>query len=213
VTTPDREKERKRLAELYGGMSEGELRKLTEDARSLTEQAREALRSEIVRRGLDIAVDDSTAEDVARAAPVILRRFLFLPEALLAKSILDSADIECFLADEHTIRMGWFWSLALRGVKLWVRPEDADAGQLLDQGYVEAFIVEGVGEYKQPRCPECGSFDISFQELIKTVAYFSLLGFWLLGFVPPIPLKRLGWKCHACGHSWEGSSDPAEQAP
>jgi hypothetical protein len=39
---------------------------------------------------------------------VILRRLRDLPDALLAKSILDSADIECFLGDEITIRMNWF---------------------------------------------------------------------------------------------------------
>ena len=49
-----------------------------------------------------------------------------LPEALLAKSILDSAGIESFLGDQNIIRMDWFLSNALGGVKLRVREEDVD---------------------------------------------------------------------------------------
>jgi hypothetical protein len=202
----------RRLAEQYSKLSEGELQQLAQDVRSLTEQAKAALRFEITRRGLDIVVDELGGVEAGPLAPVILRTFLYLPEALLAKRVLDSAGIECFLVDEHTIRMNWFWTLALRGVKIWVRPEDADAGELLKPDYVESFHVEGVGEYRQPRCPKCGSFDISYRELVKKGAYLSFLGFWLLGFVPPA-LTRPGWKCHACGHSWRPSSILSEPPP
>jgi hypothetical protein len=41
------------------------------------------------------------------------------------------------------------------------------------------------------------------------VAYGSILGMWLTGFIPPtlLPLKRRGWKCHSCGHSWRAEGD------
>jgi hypothetical protein len=134
---------------------------------------------------------------------VTLRRFRDLPEALLAKTILDSAAIDCSLADEITIRMNWFLSNALGGIKLRVRRDDADAAAgLLDQPALERFDVEGVGEYQQPRCPNCQSFDISFEELNKTVAYMGLL------FNLPIPLKRHGWTCYSCRHEWLASPDP-----
>jgi hypothetical protein len=70
-------------------------------------------------------------------------------------------------------------------------------------------VIGGVGGYEQPRCPNCQSFDISFRELIKRVAYGSILGMWLTGFIPPtlLPLKRRGWKCHSCGHSWRAEGD------
>lgn len=214
VAIRDAEKERRRLAELYRGMSEGELRKVAEDGGSLTVEAKEALRFEISRRGLDIEVRDSAADTVESSRLVTLRQFRDLPEALLAKGALDSAGIESFLGDDNVVRMDWFLSNAIGGVKLRVREEDAAAASaLLDQQRPEAFDVEAVGEYKQPRCPNCGSLDVSFQELIKRVAYSSLAGLWLAGIVPPIPLKRLGWKCHSCGHSWEGSSDSPEKAP
>jgi len=128
---------------------------------------------------------------------VMLRRFRDLPEAVVVKSILDSAGVECLLGDENMVRLNWFWSNLLGGVKLWVRQQDIDqAGNLIDQSSPEDFNVEGVGEFKQPRCPNCKSFDISFEELNKPVAFVSAY----LGL--PIPLKRRGWKCHTCGHSW-----------
>ena len=139
---------------------------------------------------------------------VTVRQFRDLPEALLAKSILDAAGIECLLGDENVVRMDWFISNAVGGVKVWVRLEDADAAaKLLDQSHSEAFNVDGVGEYKQPRCPNCRSFDVSFEELNKPVAYTSAF----LGV--PVPLKRHGWRCHSCGHAWEQFSDTSRQTP
>jgi hypothetical protein len=188
-------------------MADDEVQGLAEEAWSLSEAARAALQFEISRRALAISLNLTEPTDAWPPGPVTIRSFRDLPDALLAKSILDSASIECFLADENLIRMDWLWSTFLGGVKLWVRAEDADAVELLDQDWMERFDVEGVGEYMQPRCPDCQSFDISFRELIRRVAYASILGFWFTGIVPPIRLHRLGWKCHNCGNSWEGTSD------
>lgn len=128
---------------------------------------------------------------------VMLRQFRDLPDALAVKSILNSAGIECLLGDENVVRLDWFWSNLVGGVKLWVRQQDRDqADNLIDQSIPEEFSVDGVGEFKQPRCPICKSFDVSFEQLNKPVAFISAF----LGF--PIPLKRQRWKCHACGHSW-----------
>ncbi len=207
MADPNNERERRRLAQLYAGMTGGELQNLGEKAWSLTDVARAALQNEMSRRGLGIALNLVAPTDAWPPGPVTLRRFRDLPDALLAKSILDSASIECFLADENIVRMNWLWSNFLGGVKLWVRPEDADAVELLDQERPETFVVEGVGEYKQPRCPNCNSFDISFRELIRTVAYASIFLVWYAGLGVLIPLKRAGWKCHSCGHSWEAEDD------
>ena len=131
-----------------------------------------------------------------------LRQIRDLSEALLAKSVLDSAGIECFLGDENLVRMDWFWSNLIGGVKIWVRQEDAEtAAGLLDQNIPDHFDVEGVGEYQQPHCPNCRSFDISFEGLNRTVAYTSAY----IGL--PFPLKGHGWKCHSCGHEWPEPGD------
>jgi hypothetical protein len=205
VATVDPEKERRRLGQLYAGMADGEVEEIAEDASSLSDVAREVLQTELGRRHSEIVLPDPIVspspvpEEPPR--PVVLRRYRDLPDALLAKSILDSASIECFLIDENTIRMDWLWSTLLGGVKLWVREKDADAGDLLDLDYLEAFDVEGVGEYRQPRCPNCGSFDVSYRGLMKHLPYGML---WL-NF--PFPVTHVAWICYSCAHVWEATSD------
>lgn len=133
---------------------------------------------------------------------VLLRRFRDLPDAFLFQSILDSADIECFLADENTIRIDWFWSNLLGGIKLFVRAADAGtASALFEQPTLESFDVEGIGEYRQPRCANCNSLEVSFNGLSKPVDYTrALLG-------GPRPLHRSLWQCDSCGQQWPESNE------
>src|ERR1700675_1171392 len=133
----DHQKEQQRLAALYASMSESELARLANDQRSLTEDALHMLASEFSRRGLQFERQNLAAiADQEDVKLVILRRFRDLPEALLAKGLLDSAGIKCFLSDENTVRMHWMWSNALGGVRLWVREEDVrQAAELLDHDF------------------------------------------------------------------------------
>lgn len=55
---------------------------------------------------------------------VTIRQFGDISEALLAKGCLESAGIECFLADENIARLEWPLS---RGMRLQVSPTDAEA--------------------------------------------------------------------------------------
>ncbi len=197
------EEERKRLAKHYASMTEGELEQFALDAFELTDVAREALRSEIARRALKLPLEEATPAAASEwRKPVKLRQFRDLPDAQLAKTILDTAAIPCFLADENTVRMDWFWSNAIGGIKLWVNEEDAEAAAaLLDAEIRKEFTVEGVGEYQQPRCPKCQSLDISFADLDKRTTY---AGFFVS---LPIPWKRSRWKCNSCGNEWQDSGD------
>ena len=54
---------------------------------------------------------------------VTIRQFGNLAEALLAKGCLESAGIECFLADAN---MAWMDSPVVRGMRLQVSPADAE---------------------------------------------------------------------------------------
>jgi hypothetical protein len=54
---------------------------------------------------------------------VTIRRFGNMSEALLAKGCLESAGIECFLADTNITRLEWPIS---RGMRLQVSPNDAE---------------------------------------------------------------------------------------
>jgi hypothetical protein len=133
--------ERQRLSQLYAAMSDGELRELAREAGSLTDEARTALAAEMERR--EIAAEETEAEDPNEAVLpesefrdlLTIRQYRDLPEALLAKSVLESAGIECFLGDDNLIRMDWLWSNLLGGIKLRVRQEDAlVASRLLEGG-------------------------------------------------------------------------------
>lgn len=99
----DSDKERERLRALYGGMEDGELNKIASDLHTLTDVARETLRAEISRRGLELppqlaALALRAKEQSELPEPELLRRYRDLPQAMIARSILDSAGIECLLA-------------------------------------------------------------------------------------------------------------------
>jgi hypothetical protein len=133
------------------------------------------------------------------ASLVTLRRFRDIPAALLAWSILDSTGMEIFLIDEITIRMDWLWSNLLGGIKICVKPEDAEeAIQVLKLEIPEKFSIEGIGEFGQPRCPQCQALDISFENLNKPVTYACT---FLLNL--PIQIRRRRWKCQSCGYVWQ----------
>jgi hypothetical protein len=199
--SPDQE--RRRLADVHAAMTNGELESLARDSASLTEDARQVLQTEMARRHLDqptSGVEDTAIwEDL-----VIVKEFRDLPEALLAKGSLESAGIECFLGDDNLVRMDWFWSNLVGGIKLTVRPEDADAAvEILEQPLPQSFEVEGVGNFDQPACPQCHSFDVSYETLNKPLAYTSA---WA---VLPIPIPRKRWRCSSCGQAWKESDDEA----
>jgi hypothetical protein len=203
----DWEKERERLKRLYSAMSDGELEKVADESDSLTDVARAALRSEMLRRGMEpppeikIPVGGREGE-ATHPELVMVGRYRDLPNASVAKSILDSAGIEGFLADENMVRLDWFYSNLVGGIKLMVREEDADTSKkLLEQSVPENFEVEGVGTYEQARCPKCGSLDVSIDELDKRIAY--------PGFLLSLPIRVIhkGGKCHSCGHEWEENGE------
>jgi hypothetical protein len=196
----DPTEERRRLAQFYAAMSDGELEKLADDADSLTALAREALERELDRRGLDDIAEAPTAaiDEIAARELVAIRKFRDLPEALLAKGAIESAGIECFLADDNLVRLDWFISNFIGGVKLLVDRENADsAANVLNQPIPEGFDFQGAGDYQQPRCPKCYSLDITFEELNKPVAYTTAY------FGVPIPYPRQSWKCNTCGRRWQ----------
>ncbi len=149
MPTPDTEKERWRLSRLYGSMTDGEVEKLAADAGSLSEAAKWALKLDLSRRGLKTKLEEAALPpEAAKLSKLVnLRQYMTLPEALLAKSILDSAGIESFLGDQNIIRMDWFLSNALGGVKLRVREEDVEAATaLLNQSWDYASNVEAAEE-------------------------------------------------------------------
>lgn len=201
--------ERRRLALAYRGMTDGQLMKLSERPEELTEPAREALEDELDRRDLDYLHEEPSPprEEIELRNLETIRQFRDLPEALLAKGCLESAGIECFLADENLVRLDWFISNFIGGIKLRVKAPDAEnARKLLDEPILEGMYVQGIGLYEQPRCPKCESLDVNFRELDRPIAYMSAF------LRVPMPVHRKAWHCHSCDAEWEdeGVSGDAE---
>jgi hypothetical protein len=202
------EQERDRIAGVYSGMSDEELEKIAESGFELSEIARQALEVEISRRRLNITLALPPGIDVYELNDLItVHKFLYPPEALLAKASLESAGIHSYLVDDNMINMNWFYSNALGGIKLKVQPEDVDAAnEILNQPIPETLEIEGIGDYEQPRCPKCQSLDVSYRELDKFLSYGSAYA------GVPIPVHNKAWTCHACHNKWDDTS-PAEDNP
>jgi hypothetical protein len=182
LTPIDPERERRRLADFYSDQMDEELEAIAKQAYELTDLAREALRAEMSRRRLaaelvelrpvapaptalpgdppepePLAAEVSSADgELQLRRMVTIRQFRDLPEALLAKGSLESAGIEAVFTDDNIVRLDWFWSNLMGGIKLKVAPEDVEvANEILNQPIPEGFNVAGVGEYQQPHCPKC----------------------------------------------------------
>jgi hypothetical protein len=191
---------RRRLADTYASMTDAELQTLALHPEVLTDMAWETLDDEMDRRDLELPAGEAEQdrEELELQTLVTIRQFRDLPEALLAKGSIESAGIECFLADDNLVRMDWFISNFVGGIKLRVKAADAENAQkLLNEPILEGLYVEGIGLYEQPRCPKCQSLDVNFQELDRPVAYLSAY------LHVPIPLQRKAWRCHSCDAEWE----------
>jgi hypothetical protein len=128
--------EKRRLASQYSSKSDEELIRLAGKSWELSDTAWEALEDELDRRGLDPPAPEEVPriKSLEKRTLVLLCRFRDLPEALLAKGRLESSGVPCFLADDNMVRMDWFISNLLGGVKLLVDPEDfAEASRVLNE--------------------------------------------------------------------------------
>src|ERR1700758_5518307 len=187
----DPKREKRRLAANYASMTDGELQRLAQNAESLTDWAWDALEDEMDRRLLKYPEESAPEcrQEMELQELVTVRQFRDLPEALLAKGCLESVGIGCFLGDDNLVRLDWFISNFIGGIKLKVKAADVeDARQGLDE---------------QPRCRKCNSLDVNFKELDRPIAYMSAF------LRMPLPVQRRAWHCHACDAEWEddGHSD------
>lgn len=195
--------ERTRLENLYSGMADEELDKLLDAADELSEPARDALKAEIERRGGHVEYELEPATESLHPKLVALARYRDLEEATIARGVLQSAGIVCFLADENTVRMDWFWSNMIGNMRLMIREEDEEAArQILAQPIPESFAIDHEQEqFEQPKCPKCGSLDIHFEGWDRAV---GLTTAWVLA---PLPVRRDAWQCNACDARWQELPD------
>ena len=140
------EQERQRFALRYAQLTDGELHELALEPWALSDAAWEALEDELDRRHIELPTPQPApqVESLEKRSLVLLRRFRDLPEALLAKGKLESMGVPSFLADENMVRMDWFISNLLGGVKILVDPDDfIEATKLLNEPTPDALDFDG----------------------------------------------------------------------
>jgi hypothetical protein len=188
------------LAANYAGMVEDELLELARSYESLTESAQAVLRAEFARRHLDPPMLEEVEDvPVTNRNLVTIRHYRDLSEAIVARSLLESAGIEVFLRDENLVRLDWQVSNFIGGIRLQVEAKDeAAAVELLSQAIPNEIPFDSERDFRQPHCPECGSMNITFQGSSRGAALTSISFFAL-----PLPLGGKTWSCDVCGAQWK----------
>jgi len=191
------------LAAQYAQMSETELMELARSYDGLLEIAQVALRAEFVRRGLEPPLVDEPEEWEFRRL-VTVRRYRDLAEAYVGRSLLESAGIPAWVADENLVRMDWFYSNLVGGMRLQVdEREEAAAREILEEGTPETITYGEEEVFVQPICPKCGSTEITLGG--GTERGRSLVALYVLSI--PVPPRKAAWHCEACGAQWAASDE------
>jgi Putative prokaryotic signal transducing protein len=121
------------LAAQYSQMSETELMELARSYDGLLKIAQVALRAEFSRRGLEPPLVQEPEKWEFRRL-VTVRRYRDLAEAYVGRSLLESAGIPAWIADENLVRMDWFYSNLVGGMRLQVaESEEAAAREILEE--------------------------------------------------------------------------------
>lgn len=188
------------FAQRYAAMTEPELMELARVYDSLFEEAQGALRTEFAKRNLEPPLVEEPVEVTSRNL-VTVASYRDLPNADLARAALESAGIPAWIQDDNLVRMDWFYSNAIGGIRLQVDAGDAEAArELLDQTTPPEIEFETGAEFIQPKCPRCGSSD-------TYLLGGAGPGLGLSGVTLPatsLPAGAEGWFCHACGACWQG---------
>jgi len=188
-------------------MSELELQDLLADWHSLIPEARSALAAEFASRNLKFEVPSTPVEDSSEFRELVtIRRYRDLSEALVARAVVESAGIYCFLKDENLVRLDWQVSNFIGGIRLQVAAEDAEAAQaILSQPIPNEISIPDQPGFIQPRCPRCTSTDITWERQGRKAALASLYLFSL-----PIPRGSESWHCNSCDLRWVEDDDSSK---
>jgi len=130
-----------KTAQALAHMSDLELLEIAAREEKLDEEEKAGLARELRKRGFyseAIAEENPEGESKRISGPLVMvKRFSTLAAASLAKSVLDSANIDSMLAGEKIL--GMVYPQLIGAVKLMVRPEDAEtAGELLSEAEAQA---------------------------------------------------------------------------
>jgi hypothetical protein len=129
---------------------------------------------------------------------VTIRRYRDLSEAIVARAVVESAGIFCFLKDENLVRLDWQVSNFIGGIRLQVAAPDVEVAEaILSQPVPSEFSIPDQPGFQQPRCPRCTSTDIRWERQGRKAALASLYLFSL-----PLPRGSESWHCNSCDLRW-----------
>ena len=191
------------LAAQYALMSETELLEFARSYDGLMEVAQVALRAEFARRGLEPPLVE--VPDELEFRPIVtVRRYRDLMEAFLGRSLLESAGIQSWIADENLVRMDWFYSNMVGGMRLQVDAHDeAAAREILEEVAPQAINYGEEEIFVQPTCPKCGSVEVTLGDGTERGRSFVALAVLAI----PVPPREAAWHCEACGADWVDAED------
>jgi hypothetical protein len=189
------------FADLYHSMSELELYELVLDWSSLMSDARAALLAEFATRGLDFVEPAPLSGDASLEFRDLttIRRYRDLSEAIVARAVVESAGIFCFLKDENLVRLVWQVSNFIGGIRLQAAVNDVEAAEaILSQPIPDEISIPDQPGFQQPRCPRCASTDVKWERQGRKAALASLYLFSL-----PLPRGGESWHCNSCDLRWQ----------
>jgi hypothetical protein len=208
----------------YEKMSNHKLLEVAREYEGLGEEQRADLRGVFAARGLEVPLIEEHEPEEAEAAEgaaaddgefVTIRAYRDLPEAIVARNLLEQAEIPCSLADEHAIGINWAWSNAIGGAKLQVPATYVEAAEaVLSQPIPAAFATDG-GEYVQPVCPKCGSLNVMADDLDRKIKLTSTVAYGLplaIGLPALAFMKKGAWKCLQCDCRWVDDGEPLPES-
>ena len=194
------------LAATYAAMPESQLLDIARAYDTLSEPAQSALRAEFSRRNLEPPlIEEDEPEPLNATDYVTVQRYRDLSEAIVARTLVESAGIPVYLRDENLIRIDWQLSNFIGGIRLQVLRQDEEAAtELLSQPIPDPIAQPDESDFPQPHCPVCGSIDVSFLGSARAAAITSV---FLLAI--PLPTGAKSWLCDSCGTRWQNTDDEA----
>lgn len=197
------------FATYYRLRADSELLESAADWELLVDDAKSALVAETAHRGLAM---EKTAEEARIDAVdyrdlVTIRQYRDLSEAIVARAVVESAGIFCFLKDENFVRLDWQMSNLIGGIRLQVSASDVETAEaVLSQPIPASIALPDQPDFDQPRCPRCNSIDIKWERNGRRGAALFSLYFLSL----PLPRGPESWHCNSCGLRWVEEDDPAQ---
>ena len=211
----DPNREWRQLSETYAAMTDDELQAVADEAYELTDVARQALQTEITRRGLPVELqkeaqaeeDPAPASEGNAANPadmdlVELQRVWDMDEATDIKRRLDAGGVPSYLGPDLVDDVRLLQASFERGLAVKVRDFDEQRAMgVLANSYPspqsddppdEADTADEANDAEYAvRCPKCRSTEIVFQNLDldpETKSAFE---------------SKFNWSCEACGYQWK----------